>query len=181
MAKVARMTPPRLDPALKLPLDQVDEQLDSARAVVEAGNVAELLPAMRPEDFLVLLGDLFERLDAIGGEAGRDDGDALDPRPRQGFDRLIGVGLDPFGAAEPRLEGEIDLRAERPERGTERFHGRDALLLVGIALLNVVLGHAVEGGENRFGLEVERRKMRLYRLGERGDVDRIFRVRRYVA
>src|SRR4029453_3390951 len=98
MAKAARMTPPARDPAFELPLDQVDEQLDSARAVVEAGNVAELLPAMLVEDFLVLLGDLFERLDTVGGEAGRDDGDAFDPRPRQSFHRLIGVGLDPFGA-----------------------------------------------------------------------------------
>src|SRR5262245_57548408 len=133
MAKAARMTLPRLDPAFEFPLDQVNEQPDSALAVVEAGNVTELLPAMHAEDFLVLLGDLFERLDAIGGEAGRDNGDAFDTRPRQGFHRLIGVGLDPFGTAEARLEGELDLRAERPERGAERCHGRDALFLVGIA------------------------------------------------
>src|SRR5262245_7387355 len=181
MAKAARMTPPRLDPAFALPLDQVNEQLDSSRAVVEAGNVAELLTAMRAEDFLVLLGDLLERLDAIGGKAGRDDGDAFDPRPRQALHRLIGVRLDPFGAATPRLEGKLDLRAERPECGAQRFHGRDALLLVGIALLDIVLGYAVEGGEDRFGLEIERRKMRLYRLGERGDIDRVFRVRRHGA
>src|SRR5262245_18007128 len=148
MAKAARMTPPRLDPAFQLPLDQVDEQLDSARAVVEAGNVAELLPAMLVEDFLILLGDLFERLDAIGGEVGRDNGDAFDPRTRQSFHRLISVGLDPFGAAEARLESELELRAERPERGAERFDGRDALLLVGIAAVDVVLRQAVEGGED---------------------------------
>src|SRR5262245_49532729 len=162
MAKAARMTPSRLEPAFELPLDQVDEQLDSARAVVEAGNVAELLPAVLVEDFLVLLGDLLERLDAIGGKAGRDDGDAFDPRPRQGLHRLIGVGLDPFGAAETRLEGELQIRAERPERGAERLDARDALLPVGIAPVDVVLRHAVEGGEDRLGREIERREMRLY-------------------
>src|SRR5262245_27777610 len=114
MAKAARMTLPRLDPAFELPLDQVNEQLDSALAVVEAGNVTELLPAMRPEDFLVLLGDLFERLDAIGGEAGRDNGDAFDARPRQGFHRLISVGFDPFGAAEGRLEGDLTFAPSGP-------------------------------------------------------------------
>jgi len=60
---------PTLYPAGKLALDQMDEHAYAALAVVEAGDVAEPLAAMLEEDLLVLLGDLLERLDAIGGKA----------------------------------------------------------------------------------------------------------------
>ena len=63
----------RLDPALQLALDNVQQHADAAIAVVEAGDEGEVLAAMLKEDLLVLLGDLFERLEAIGGEARRDE------------------------------------------------------------------------------------------------------------
>ena len=55
---------------------------------------------------LFSLGDLLERLEAIGGKARRDDGQPLHAVARQSLDGLVGIGLQPLGAAEARLEGE---------------------------------------------------------------------------
>jgi hypothetical protein len=77
--------------------------------IVEAGDVGELLAARLLEAFADLLVDLFQRLDAVGAEGGRDHGDpllALLGQPRDLFDR---VGLQPFLGAEPALEGGDDL------------------------------------------------------------------------
>ena len=92
-------------PALKLALDQMHQHGDAILAVVQTGNVGEFFAAMLEEDFLVLLRDLLERLDAVGCEAGRENRDISDAALRQSLDRLVSVGLDPLGTAEARLEG----------------------------------------------------------------------------
>src|SRR5262245_7886960 len=102
----------RSDPAFKLAPDHAHEHGDAVIAVVEAGDVAELLAAVIEEDLLVLHGDFAERLDAIGGEAGRDDGDPLHSVARQRLYCLVGVRLEPLGASEARLEGELELGAK---------------------------------------------------------------------
>jgi hypothetical protein len=61
------------------------------------------------EAFADLFVDLFQRLDAVGAEGRRDDGDpllALLGKARDLFDR---VGLQPFLGAEPALEGRDNL------------------------------------------------------------------------
>ena len=112
---------------MQLALDEMDDHLDAPIAIVKAGNVAELLTAEFVEDLLVLLGDLLERLDAIGGESRGDDGDGLHAVARQRLDSLVGVGLDPLGAAEARLKGELELGAERPKRLAQCLDGLNAL------------------------------------------------------
>ena len=47
----------------------MQKHADAAIAVVEAGDVGEVLAAVLKKNLLVLLGDLFERLEAIGGKA----------------------------------------------------------------------------------------------------------------
>ena len=89
-----------------------------------------------------------------------DDGELLHPIARQRLDRLVRIRLDPLGAAEARLEGELELGADWAERraqGVDRVH---ALALVRIALVDIVLRQPVERGENRLGLEVEAGEMR---------------------
>ena len=77
----------------------------SSKAKSLAAGVLERLAAANAE--------LFQRLDAIGGKARRGDGDALDALLRIGRERRVGRRLQPFGAAEPRLERDVDLAAER--------------------------------------------------------------------
>src|SRR3990172_8790051 len=105
-----------LHPAFKLALDQMHKHLDPALAVIEAGNVAEPLTTMFEEDLLVLLGDLLER--------------------------LVGIGLDPLCTAEARLKCELELGAKWPERSAQGLHGLDALLLVGVASVDISLRQA---------------------------------------
>src|SRR5262249_46657085 len=100
-------------PAFQLALDHMQEHADAAVAVVEAGDEGEVLAAVLEKDLLVLLGDLLERLEAIGGKARRDDGKPLHAVACQCLDRLVGIRLKPLGAPEAGLE-----RVSEP--GTER-------------------------------------------------------------
>ena len=64
--------------------------------------------------------DLLQRLEAVGGETGRHDGDPLDAVAgdlRQGH---VGVGLQPLGAAEARLKGEPSRSAGQPSGSRSR-------------------------------------------------------------
>src|SRR5262245_65035651 len=63
----------RLDPALQLTLDNVQKYANAAIAVVEAGDESEVFAAVIEKELLVLLCDLFERLEAICGKARRDN------------------------------------------------------------------------------------------------------------
>ena len=58
------------------------------------------------EDLAVLHAQLFERFQAVGDEAGGDDGEALDPGLGQALHRLVRIGLEPLVLAEARLEGD---------------------------------------------------------------------------
>src|SRR4029453_3729141 len=65
-------------PACKFAADQRVEQIHPLAAVVEAFKQRELLPPGRNESLAAADAQLLERLQAIGGEAGRGDGEALD-------------------------------------------------------------------------------------------------------
>lgn len=76
---------------------------------------------MLDENLAVLDVELLQRLKAIGREAGRDDGERLRTGLGQRLHRLVGIGLEPFGRAEARLEGQpealgrqIELLAQQP-------------------------------------------------------------------
>src|SRR5690606_19812425 len=136
------------EPAAELAPHQMLQQFHARRAVVEAGKRRELLTAMLAEEFRVLDGDLLERLDAVGREAGRDHGEAPHALVAERPHRLIGIGLEPFGAAETGLEGEPDLLTKRAEPRLQEPDRRLAMLAIGVALLDILLRQAVERGED---------------------------------
>src|SRR6476620_3936954 len=171
----------RLEPALQLALDNMQKHADAAIAVVEAGDVGEVLAAVRKKDLLVLLGDLFERLEAIGGKARRENSDPLHTIAGQRLDGLVGIGLQPLGASEAGLEGVSELGAERPERLGQALRGQRALREVRIALLDIALGQSMIGSEDRLRLPVEPGKMRCDRVGQRRDINGIGGIDRYRA
>ena len=114
-------------------------------AVVEAGDVGELLAAGMLEDLAVLDLDLLQRLQAVGGEGRRDHRHLLDAAPRQRLHGLVEIGLQPFLAAEARLEADhhplgrpAQLLAHQPRRLL-------AVAMIGVAAEQQALGHAVVG------------------------------------
>ena len=80
----------------------------------------------------VLDRDLLQRLQAIGGKARRHHREVLHAALRQRLDGLVGVGLQPFGLAEARLEGqhqlavvELEPLAQQPHRLLRNGSDRD--------------------------------------------------------
>ncbi len=120
---------------------------------------------------LVLAADrqLLERFEAVGGEAGSEDGNAP-PLAAQPFERRVGRGFEPLGAAEARLERHLDRAAERVG---EQRRGLAALVMIGVAEGAGALGHAVEAGEQHVGHEVERGEAGFDRGFQRPDIKRI--------
>ena len=84
----------------------------------------------------------------------------FDAVARQRLDRLVSIGLDPLGTAEARLEGELELGAERAERRAQGLDGVAALLPDRDRPGRHSLRQAVERGEDRLGLEIEAGEMR---------------------
>src|SRR4051794_19936349 len=136
--------PGSLDPALELAQHQRSDHIHAGVAVVEAGNRGKLLAAIVLEDLGILLRDLLQRLEAVGGKTRRDHRDAARALFRQTLHGLVGVGLQPLVESEPRLEGQQQLCLIHAEPAAQRLCGRDALALIGIALVDIGLRHAVE-------------------------------------
>ena len=148
---------------------------------VEAGDVGEGLAAGVQEGLADLAVDLLERLDAVGREDRRHDRDVALAGPREAGDLLDRVGLQPLLAAEARLEGDDHLVLREAEAVAEQA-GRDlAVALVGVALGQVALGHAVVAGDERVGAAVEAGVGGLDRAGQRLDVERVVVVGRHGA
>src|ERR1700733_10559909 len=141
------------NPALKFAQNQLTDHVHAGVAVVQAGNRCELLAAIVPEDLGVLLRDFLQRFQAIGGEPGRDDGDAAHAVLGEVGDGLVGVGLQPSVEAETRLKCQDQLRRLKAHALSQTLGGCDALRLIGVALVDVFLRHAVKRGHDQFGLE----------------------------
>src|SRR5215210_2352480 len=141
------------DPALELALDDVADDAHALVAVVEAGQIGESLAAVRLEIVPVLAVELLQRLEAIGREAGRDDREALDAALRQRRHGLVGVGAQPLLVSEARLEAEAEARLRPAEGLAHEAPGLDAVAVVGVALEEVRLRHAVERDQDHLGLE----------------------------
>src|SRR5579884_3763621 len=95
---------PALNPALELAHDHVADDRHAALTVVEAGDVREILAPRPAENLGVLDGDLFQGLETVGREAGRDDDQVAHAPCRKGLHGGVRIGLEPFGRAEARLE-----------------------------------------------------------------------------
>ena len=92
------------------------------------GIAAKFSPPFALKICGVLDRDLLQRFQAIGGEAGRHHREVLHAALRQRLDGLVGVGLQPFGAAEARLERQhqlvfVELRAARAAAAPSRRNG----------------------------------------------------------
>src|SRR3546814_4835439 len=97
--------PKRSEPSREFAPHQRLDHRHARRVGVEAGQIGEI-PAPRFDELpLAANRELFERFEAVGGEARREDRDAL-AGLAQGFEPGIGRGFEPFGAAETRLEGD---------------------------------------------------------------------------
>src|SRR5688572_21045059 len=103
----------RRHPTFKLAADQLAQHLQARGAVVEAGEVGEIGPAGAEESIAAADRQLLERLQAVGGEAGRDHGHFDHALARKLGEQFVGGRLEPFGAAEARLKGDGELAAER--------------------------------------------------------------------
>src|SRR6185437_12802260 len=166
------------EPALKFAQHQLTYYIHARLAVVETGDRGKLLAAIVLEDLGVFLRDFLQRLEAVGGETRRHHGDAAHAVLGQLRDGLVGVGLKPLIKTEARLEGQQQLCRIEPHAAAQRFRRRDALRLVGIALVDIFLRHAVERGDDQFGLERQRLQMRVDRNRQRIDVDGVIVIRR---
>ena len=97
---------PSLKPALQLAQHKLADHGHAQVAIVQAGDGEEIAAAMFFEDVRDYDRDFYQGFQAIRREAPRDHPKILHPILGQGFDRLVGISPDPFGAAETRLEGE---------------------------------------------------------------------------
>ena len=80
---------------------QSGEQFHLRSAGVECRDVVQLLATGRAEDFIHLVTDLIDGLQAIDGKARADDVELADAAAGQFGHRVDGVGLEPFRQADP--------------------------------------------------------------------------------
>jgi hypothetical protein len=98
--------------------------------------------------------DFFQRFQAVAGEAGADHIHPLRTCLGQGHQRGLGVGLQPFGFAKARLEGDGVLVLAQAQRLGQQAAGLVALAVVGVAQVQRALGHAVKAHHQLVGLAV---------------------------
>src|SRR5207302_711491 len=96
----------------------------------------ELLAPRLQEDLASFLRDLLQRLEAVRREARADHVHARHCLAPQRGERVRGVWLEPFGPAEPRLEGEERARVVPAELGGDERRARAALRRVRVARID---------------------------------------------
>jgi len=104
----------------------------------------ELLAAGLEKSGAAFHADLFQRFEAIGGKAGAEDIDArhsLAGEPLQGG---LGIGFEPAGAPEARLEGDEPLVGGEPKPLGHEPRRLVAFAVVGVAQFQRAPRHAVE-------------------------------------
>ena len=124
------------NPTFQLPQRDLRDHLHAGRAVVEAGDRREILPAVLLEDVRVLDRDLLQRLETVGGEAGRDHRQVLHAAPGEVPDGVIGRGREPLGTAEARLERQHQFLLVELELLAQETHRLDAMGVIGIAVVD---------------------------------------------
>ena len=80
-------------------------------------------------------GDFLEGLDAVGGKAGADDHEIAGPAAGKPGDGFGGIGLEPLGATEPRLESDDEAVRAEPRCLAKEARRLLAVAMIGIALL----------------------------------------------
>src|SRR5215210_4324486 len=122
----------RRHPSFKFAADQSFQQRHPFGRIIEAIEPREMGSAGGQECLAPADSELLDRLQAIGRESGRGDGDPRDALGRISGQRRLGRRLEPFGAAEARLKGDVDFL---PQRCPEQARGLAAVAVVGVAKL----------------------------------------------
>src|SRR5262249_41414023 len=160
----------RLYPALELPQRHLPDHQHAGRAVVEARYCREILAPALFEDTLPLDCDLLQRFEAIGRKTRRDHREILPPALGKLLEGEIGRGLEPFAAAEPGLKRHRQFRRLEIEPLAQKADGFDAMGIVGIAVVDIGLRHAVERGEDDVRLKSELGELCAGRGSQRLDI-----------
>ena len=140
----------------------------------------EALAAVLQERRAALHGDLLERFEAVGNEAGTDHVDRAHALVGHRLETGLGIGLQPFGPAEARLEGhqvavlgQAKRFGQQPARSSGIRSGR-------VALVERESRHAMKAHHQLFGLAVAR-PVFAYRCGQRRDISGVAREVPHVA
>ena len=107
-------------------------------------DVAELLAAQLQEFVTVFDLDLVQGLEAIGGESRAHDIDRLDATLDQLVQHGGGIRLNPGLFAEARLVADLPVRRVQFELRRQQLCSLFALLLVGVAAVDIRLRQAME-------------------------------------
>src|SRR5258708_16725448 len=143
------------NPSRKLPADKRPDQAHAGGAVVEAREGGEALAAVLVKSLGAADRDLFQRLEAVGGKAGRYHRDPLDAVARDLRQGDVGIGLQPLGPAEARLKGESQPLGRPAELLAQETHRLLAVAVIRVALVESVAGQAVERSDDQIRLELE--------------------------
>src|SRR5205085_6061179 len=154
ISPLRRLTGSGRDPALKFAPHDVIDHAHAGFAVIQAGNGGEILSAVMVKNLRILARDFLQRFQAIGSKARRDTCEVFYAACGQRLHRHIGVGLQPLGCAEARLEREHEFALVEPEPRAQQPHGLLTLAVIWIAFEQVVLRHAMKRREDHLGLEL---------------------------
>jgi hypothetical protein len=162
-------------PSFKFAPDHRTQHLDAGSAVVEAGEIGEVGSPGFDERLATADCELFQGLEAIGGEAGGEDRNLADALAGELRELGVGGGGEPFGSAEAGLEGDHQVTAHG---FAEEAGGLAAMAMIGVPELQRPLRHSVEACDHRLRLEVERGEAFLDHRLQRLDVEPVLIIRR---
>src|SRR5436190_15168078 len=112
--------------------------------LVQAGYDVVVAAAGHLERMLRLDTELFERLQAVGDEAGGHDVDAPQLLPSERRQHVCRVRFEPPAAPEPRLERDRPLPGFKPQLAREQSRRVLAIAMVGVAARKGSARHAME-------------------------------------
>jgi len=101
-------------------LRDVAQRCNPLGIIIQARDVVKLLATGMQEGFARFHVDFFQRLQAV---AGKSRANRIHPRDAcfaHGNERRFGVGLQPLGAAQAGLEGNLVLGFDRPSLSDSR-------------------------------------------------------------
>ena len=145
------------------------QRLYPLRVIVQAGDVVEFLATGMQERFTRLLVDLFQGFQAVAGEGRAHHIDTLHASFAHFDQRRFGVGLQPFGAAQAGLEGDLELVSSQAQLFRQQARGFETLAVIGVAQVQGALGHAMKTHHQHIGVAM-RLPVVLHPPGQRGDV-----------
>ena len=109
---------------------QVREGIDPLRLIIETRDENEFPTPGLLKRLAPAYPDFLQRLDAVGDECGAGNQQSFYTLRSQLLQRGVGIGFDPFRAAQPRLERHGPLRRRDTQCSRKALTGPDALRTV---------------------------------------------------